>query len=122
MNCPTCNHELVTDDDQGLKKVFLEHFKLSSSIGGIAKGLWRFCNVWRGYISSSVLKSKGYLYCPKCQTYKIQCPNCWKYIDLGKTYPMQGDVYTCGACKREFVWYFENDNEDMDFEPGYRNV
>lgn len=116
--CSSCGSEMKDTDDKEFIKVLKEVGKMTRP-DGFVRGIYRFANYWKGYLSKSVMRTKGYWYCPTCKMYRLECPNCTSFIELGHQYPVQGDAFTCGSCSETVVYYHENEDEQIDYPPDY---
>ena len=109
MECKECGTELVSSDDKEFQTYVKEYIKLCTPVG-LLKGGYRVFNVFRGKLSKTIWEVEGYYYCPKCKTYLIICPRCGHNLQLGKSYPVQGDKYNCPNCHESMIFYYENDD------------
>ena len=110
MKCNNCGNELVGVSDEEFKKFSIEFLKTFSTTG-ILRGTKRVIKFWQGHYSKNLTRVEGYYYCNTCRTYKLVCPNCQHFIELGRTHPFQGDEYKCPICDKSLIYYDERDDD-----------
>lgn len=116
--CSSCGTSMESTDNKEFTTAIVEVIKITRPIGFV-RGLRRVVNYWRGYFASSVMRVNGFWYCPKCHVYRLECPNCGSFVELGENSPVQGDVFTCGNCERDLIFYNENEGEAVDYPIDY---